>query len=468
MVLGRHMSVVLPAAGLVGLLCCAALPAEAAGPASPPPPLPHGLPSAAGAAGSPGADGAGSLGADGAGSDERPEAHIDGPAATTPQEPAQVGALRYTSSKSLAPGVAFQRLRTSAAAGPVRGGLLVVNLRHPRVSVRVLRPDVIAARRKVSAMVTAAGAVAGVNGDFFEMIGTHPGIRPTGSSSGPMVDRGRALKAAVPYGQRFGPLLPLTASPEDVIGVGADRRGRVARLRLAGSIRADHFTLPLSGLNQYALPVGGAGVFTRVWGRASRRRAVCGTDLRRGDGCSVQTAEVTVRRGVVTRVRTAIRGGAIPRGTTVMVGRDEAALTLLTLRPGDRVRVRHGLTGPRLRFAVGGSTILRDGRALAGLDQQVAAPRTAAGVSRDGHRMYLAVIDGRSKRSGGLTLAELALLLGRIGADDAVNLDGGGSSTLVARGRGKNVVRVRNRPSDGGERAVSNGIGIFSAATARR
>lgn len=88
------------------------------------------------------------------------------------------------------------------------GDLLDVDLRKPGVSVGLLRPPVIAARRTVSEMADARQAVAGVNGDFFNISETHPGVVPTGASSGPEVDGGRPIKGAVPDGQRFGPALP--------------------------------------------------------------------------------------------------------------------------------------------------------------------------------------------------------------------------------------------------------------------
>jgi exopolysaccharide biosynthesis protein len=49
-----------------------------------------------------------------------------------------------------------------------------------------------------------------------------------------------------------------------------------------------------------------------------------------------------------------------------------------------------------------------------------------------------------------------------VGADDAVNLDGGGSSTFAVRDPALSLVTVRNAPSDGTARAVANGIGIFT------
>jgi hypothetical protein len=223
--------------------------------------------------------------------------------------------------------------------------------------------------------------------------------------------------------------------------------------------------IPLRGLNQYALPVDGVGAFTSLWGPVSRVRAICGSDVRRDDPCADDTAEATVRRGVVTRVGGAVGRGPIAPDTTVLVGREAGATTLRRLRPGDRARVGYRLAGPaRLRFAVGGFAVLRDGAPPPGLDATVRAARTAAGVSRNGRHLYLVVADGHSARSSGLTLAGLAALLRRAGAHDAMNLDGGGSSTFVLRRPGEPAASVRNVPSAGAERAVANGIGIFVRA----
>jgi exopolysaccharide biosynthesis protein len=61
-----------------------------------------------------------------------------------------------------------------------------------------------------------------------------------------------------------------------------------------------------------------------------------------------------------------------------------------------------------------------------------------------------------------MTVAELSALLHQIGADDGMNLDGGGSSTFAVRGPGEPATTVRNTPADGSERAVANGIGVFA------
>ncbi len=82
-------------------------------------------------------------------------------------------------------------------------------------------------------------------------------------------------------------------------------------------------------------------------------------------------------------------------------------------------------------------------------------PRTAAGVAANGD-LLLVVVDGRQEASRGVDLAELARLMREAGARDALNLDGGGSSTLVVQGR------LVNRPTGGTfERQVMNALVAF-------
>ncbi|MGW4081901.1 phosphodiester glycosidase family protein [Streptomyces sp. NPDC004822] len=369
----------------------------------------------------------------------------------------------------IAPGVVYDEFDIAAARGTAHAHVLTVDLRERRVRLGLLHPGAVAARAPVSRQAAALGAVAGVNGDFFNISETqHPGVRPTGASVGPAIARGRVLKGAVPDGQRFGPALPPGTSTADVFGVGADRRARLDRLRLTGSVRTPEGVLPLRGLNQYALPVGSIGAFTAAWGSASRVRATCGTDTDRAAPCSTDTYEVTVRRGRVVAASDTPGEGPVAAGTTVLVGREEGARRLRKFFVGERVTVRHRLVAAAsrvpYRFALGGYPVLAGGRPLPGLDDRTSAVRTAVGVADGGRRVTLLALDGAPAYRTGLTIAEVAAVMRELGAVRAFSLDGGGSSTLVARAPGAPAVSVRNHPSDGAERPVANGIGVFSTA----
>jgi hypothetical protein len=110
-----------------------------------------------------------------------------------------------------------------------------------------------------------------------------------------------------------------------------------------------------------------------------------------------------------------------------------------------------------------GGLLVTDGRntgATARVQPMVRHPRTAIGVSADGWTLVAIVIDGRQEGwSVGATLPEVADLLIERGVDDAVNLDGGGSSSFVYR-RGMEGQAITNRPSDGRFRPVGNHLGF--------
>ncbi|MGW1607940.1 phosphodiester glycosidase family protein [Streptomyces sp. NPDC002285] len=368
----------------------------------------------------------------------------------------------------VAPGVSYDEFDIAAAKGTAHAHVLTVDLRNPRVRLDLLHPGAVAARATISEQATAQGAVAGVNGDFFNISeAQHPGVQATGASVGPAIARGKALKGAVPNGQRFGPALPPGTSTEDVFGLGVDRRARLDGLSLDGSIRTPEGRLPLRGFNQYALPVGSIGAFTAKWGSVSRVRATCGTDTDRAAPCSTDTYEVTVRRGRVVSTADAPGSGPIAPDTTVLVGREAGAQQLRKFFAGERVTVRHRLVASKsrvpFRFALGGYPVLDDGQPLPGLDNRASAVRTAVGIADNGRRLLLLALDGAPEYRTGLTIAEVASVMRDLGSADAFSLDGGGSSTLVARAPGAGTVSVRNHPSDGVERPVPNGIGVFSA-----
>jgi exopolysaccharide biosynthesis protein len=119
--------------------------------------------------------------------------------------------------------------------------------------------------------------------------------------------------------------------------------------------------------------------------------------------------------------------------------------------------------------------LLRDGVIDPQVDSTGAAgfrgpnPRTAVGVGANGRRLLLATIDGRQAGySLGTTLRETAEIMRALGAHDAINLDGGGSTTMVVRDA-RGAFRIANRPSDAaGERPVANALVVARNGCAAR
>lgn len=139
---------------------------------------------------------------------------------------------------------------------------------------------------------------------------------------------------------------------------------------------------------------------------------------------------------------------------------------LAGLQPGDEVTVSLELD-PKwqdVTTAIGGSALLVvDGQVQNSSDAAV-HPRTAIGTKADG-TVIMAVIDGRQPGfSEGVTLTELAVIMKEMGAVNALNLDGGGSATFLARLPGETSRKVMNSPSDGGERKTANGLLLVNQA----
>lgn len=89
-------------------------------------------------------------------------------------------------------------------------------------------------------------------------------------------------------------------------------------------------------------------------------------------------------------------------------------------------------------------------------------PRTTAGISKDGRYLILMVIDGRQPGwSEGTTLYETAEWMRKLGAYDAINFDGGGSTAMVIEGPDGKPEEL-NRPSGKVERRVANHLGVYA------
>lgn len=293
--------------------------------------------------------------------------------------------------------------------------------------------------------------VAAVNGDFFD-------IRGTGAPLGPGLGAGRLLHSAGP-----GP----GAAP--AVGFGADGTGRVLRIGLVGSVTLPGGTVrPLAGYNAARPATDGLSAYTADHPGAQLPAVGIAVPVRDG---RVAAAAAPVRgpvRGPVRPARPAL-------GTTLLTASGGAAVAeLAALHPGDAVTVAARPapdSGPVPVAAVGG----REALVVAGVPQDhdgepnnTAAPRTAVGFSRDGRRLRILTVDGRQRDSGGLTLTELGRMMHRLGAYEALNLDGGGSTTLLAALSGATALTLENSPSDGRQRPVPNGLVLTAPAGSGR
>jgi exopolysaccharide biosynthesis protein len=208
--------------------------------------------------------------------------------------------------------------------------------------------------------------------------------------------------------------------------------------------------LTIKGLNRQRI-TNDLVLFNRNYGRATRTNE--------------HGREIRIRQGRAVEI-SAKGNMALDNDSLVLSGHGLNADELARIRRGDRVAIDQTL-GSRMadeaRLVVGaGPLLLENGQVNVRVrEESIApdiafgrAPRTGTGVTADG-TVLLMVVDGRSQNSAGMTLKEFAQYLKRFGAVSAVNFDGGGSSEMVLDGR------IMNRPSDGSERPVSIGLGVF-------
>ncbi len=117
-------------------------------------------------------------------------------------------------------------------------------------------------------------------------------------------------------------------------------------------------------------------------------------------------------------------------------------------------------TGDDWEVVAGNTMLVADG-AIVPHQSKTRHPRTAVGLSANGSRLILLVVDGRKPGVAvGMSYDELATEMLRWGCRDALNLDGGGSSVMAIRDAATGDFKILNEPSDGRERPVANVLGI--------
>lgn len=372
--------------------------------------------------------------------------------ASAQDAPAARPLVADSSAQPVVPGVTLRRI--ARADGPWIIHLLTVDLRRRDLTINAARAcDRFIGRERPSAIshrLNADGGqvVAVINAGFFDLEGG------TGISENNVVVDGEIVKGVA-----------ITESPFDrgrhvhsQLAIERDGRPAIDQFRLTGTVRWRLGRWPLGTIN--GAPVAGTvALYTEWMGRAPR----VPTNLR---SVAVPLERVRVSGDTVRyRVRADSRDTVADTSSAraLLVGAGATASGVATLRAGDLVTVVAAFTpGGTPRALVGGwPRIVRGGVSVAaqadsaeGTGAKFSAarhPRSAVGISRGGDTLLIVAVDGRQATSVGMTLTELAQTMLGLGAWDALNLDGGGSTSLVVRDS------VVNSPSDPtGERPVGD------------
>ncbi len=344
-------------------------------------------------------------------------------------------------------GVTYQTIQYNTKSGPILLHETWVNLDDPNVEVKtVMSGDKLENEKNetVSSMANRTGAVAGVNGDFFES-----------ESSG------MALGMSVQEGQ-----LIHHPSPSAVLGIGYDNQVIIGKYSFQGSVTAANgqaYTIralnghPVTYPNDMVLLTPELG----YWEMVANATIVT---LQKLDGGAYKVTSVEPMKTVTE---------APPFGYVKLIAQGSGPINYVmqNVQKGDTVNLSYG-TSPgstNLKYAIGGGPILlKDGQYFADPNPPLPGassyrgPITGVAVTADGKRMLQLVVDGRTSSSIGLTYVQTANYLKTRGVAHAMLLDGGGSTEMVLRQPGDTKATVANSPSDGWERRVANGLFVYS------
>ena len=318
-------------------------------------------------------------------------------------------------------------------------------------------------REKTSAMVarmagqSGTPVLAAINGDFFS-------FDPPGVPEGPQIQTGYVLKSE---GSHREALESRQLEAQPVFGVTQDGRPFIARVTTKGSLEVPGgYSAPVQRINA---PTRSASIhlYTPFFGDATPMDSGAVEIVVRGISDYI---EGSIAQGVVLGIDTLPAGVLLSEGTAVFAGHGQGALFLRTFaQPGDTIRWQVHVAGAPDHVAelIGGFPLLlqegqREEYPIGEIRLPFAErrhPRSAIGRHPDG-TVFLIAVDGRHPgHSVGMTLNELTAFLENLGITEALNLDGGGSTTLVVEGS------IANRPSDEeGERSVANALLVLGPA----
>lgn len=319
-------------------------------------------------------------------------------------------------------------------------------------------------RQSTQGMANEKGAVAAVNGDYYITSGAGAQWAPLG---GQITDG------------------VLMATPADLKGmysftVSKDGKPMIDEYAFNGSVTAqDGAVFPLSGINKTTYtPEGTNSTYSHsnaMYMYTSNWKA-----LERPSNSSTTATEILVQNGVVTQFSyKAPLSISVPEDGFILRAHGTAAEFAKThFAIGQPLNVSSSLisetTGQQvdpasLQMMIGGHTLLVNGGKASAFTRNVNSvggyrARTALGYSQDGRYAYIVAVQDNSNSSG-MSLSELQTFMVNIGIWKAMNLDGGGSTTMVTRPLAENKASLTFNTEYGTtQRSVVNSVGVFSTA----
>lgn len=368
---------------------------------------------------------------------------------STPTSGMGMGTLVFNERREIARGVFLDTWQGRADSGkPKRGYSLTFHPGNSDGMVVASYGDSVNSRKTLSRMIAAAESkgyfvIGGINGDFYQ------------------------LSNGVPIGivMREGRLISNNSDGTGAIGFKADGSAVIGKPNVEIKALIGEGRYPISHLNK-AQGDWGPYLYTSDFGPttgSTEPSIEVVIDIKSGDvklGGKVD--------GVVSAVYSNTKATPIGKNQMILSARNGkyGAPFINALFTGIPISFSFNIADPAwngVQEAIGGSNILiSKGQMNPALSATNFNPTTAVGIKGNGEVVFLEV-DGRNDaHSMGMSSMDAARFLMEQGCVDALQMDGGGSSTISARLPGNGSPSVLNKPSDGTERANANGLLILS------
>lgn len=352
--------------------------------------------------------------------------------------------------EEVAPGVIRYKYEIKNGSKKAMANVVKVDLNNPYIKINtVAGKGTYTNKATVSQMADRTNAVALVNGDFFSM--QMQGV-PLGAS---MID---------------GQIKSSPAVLTDIWSFGIDTNNTafIDMTKFIGKVTAPNGkSYPIAGLNKASYwyqpskeysHESKIQMYDSFWSSKSRGDKTAGEVLLSSDNVVEQ---IVFRKNLDMK---------IPKGKKVLqVSGGSERYIKENVKVGDKLNITTNIEPNRnWKMMIGGHALLVENGAVKNYTKDINSiggtrARTAVGISQDGKTVFIASVEGRTKRSKGASLKELSQFMLDLGSYKAMNLDGGGSSAMVVRELGDlKRTRVTNPEKNAGERAVVNGLGVFN------
>jgi hypothetical protein len=367
------------------------------------------------------------------------------PAHLEPQSPFPHIFEQAPTIESVAPGIEYGNYQLLTSIGLLSIHVVAVDPHRGDVRVQnVLAGNALESRGEtVGSMAKRTKAVAGINGDYFDIGNTN---RPEN-----IVVRNGAL-LQIPY-KRYA------------LAIARDGSAHIAEFSFSGELQANERTLSLGAIDDLPPPNGGVSLLTPEYGHVRPQEDVTLVNIVPLSG-TPPLARYRVT-GMADNLTTQPPGYYIAIGPNEYSSVDDFDVGTVVEAGGTLEPIDLG----SIATAIGGGPLILhdgdwydDGDGPNGREFSKRIPCSGAAIAPGG-RLFLIEVDGRQPDvSVGLKRPEFAALMRSLGATEGLAFDGGGSSTIAIRRVGESEAVVTNSPSDGIERPVGDGLFVYSTA----